>query len=51
MTSARTNTTADLASPPAAADTPWYELINDSPEPPEDAMQQFTTITMSCPLS
>ena len=45
MTSARTNTTADLASPPAAADTPWYELINDSPEPPEDAMQQFTTIT------
>ena len=45
MTSARTNTTADLASPPAAGETPWYELINDAPEPPEDAMQQFTTIT------
>ncbi len=27
-----------------AAETPWYELINDAPEPPEDAMQQADTI-------
>ncbi len=33
------------AQPTAAAGaTPWYELINDSPEPPEDAMQQASTI-------
>ena len=29
---------------PAEVDTPWYELISDAPEPPEDAMQQATTI-------
>ena len=28
----------------AAVETPWYELINDAPEPPEDAMQQADTI-------
>ncbi|MCY4580175.1 MAG: Uma2 family endonuclease [Chloroflexi bacterium] len=28
----------------AAVNTPWYELINDAPEPPEDAMQQASTI-------
>lgn len=27
-----------------AAETPWYELINDAPEPPEDAMQQADII-------
>ena len=37
------------ANPPAqpttaAQETPWYELINDAPEPPEDAMQQSSTI-------
>ena len=37
------------ANPPAqpittAEETPWYELINDAPEPPEDAMQQDDTI-------
>ena len=42
-------TTAGSKSPPtasatAAVDTPWYELINDAPEPPEDAMQQADTI-------
>ncbi len=34
-----------LSSPAAAAvDTPWYELINDAPEPPEDSMQQASTL-------
>ena len=28
----------------ATEETPWYELINDAPEPPEDAMQQVSTI-------
>ena len=28
----------------AADERPWYELINDAPEPPEDAMQQVDTI-------
>ena len=42
-------TTARTKAPPAssatdAADIPWYDLINDAPEPPEDAMQQFRTI-------
>ena len=33
------------ASPlPDAVEGPWYELINDAPEPPEDAMQQASTI-------
>ena len=33
------------ASPlPDAVEAPWYELINDAPEPPEDAMQQADTI-------
>ena len=37
------------ANPPARSttpteETPWYELINDAPEPPEDAMQQSSTI-------
>ena len=41
-------TTARSKAPPlslaTAAETPWYELINDAPEPPEDAMQQANTI-------
>ena len=33
------------ASPlPDAVEAPWYDLINDAPEPPEDAMQQADTI-------
>ena len=40
MTTARTDAT--LAD--AAVETPWYELINDAPEPPEDAMEQASTI-------
>ncbi len=39
-----TTTGAKASSAPAAVETrPWYDLIDD-PEPPEDAMQQFTTI-------
>ena len=42
-------TTAGSNSPPspsatATVEIPWYELINDAPEPPEDAMQQADTI-------
>ena len=39
-------TTAGSKSPSmsSAVDTHWYELINDAPEPPEDAMQQASTI-------
>ena len=39
-------TTIGRKSPPTASavDTPWYELINDAPEPPEDAMQQADII-------
>ena len=39
-------TTIGRKSPPTASavDTPWYELINDAPEPPEDSMQQASTI-------
>ena len=43
-------TTPSIKSPPAsstpadAEDIPWYELINDAPEPPEDAMQQASLI-------
>ena len=44
MTSSRTNATANPAPTAAAGKTPWYELINDAPEPPEDAMQQYPTI-------
>lgn len=44
MTSARANATAKSARPPAADETPWYELISEVPEPPEDAMQQADTI-------
>ena len=34
----------DVASAGAAVGVPWYELINDAPEPPEDAMEQASTI-------
>ena len=44
MTSAGTKATAVLAPPHTDGETPWWELINDAPEPPEDAMQQATTI-------
>ena len=42
-------TTPRTKAPPAssatdAAEIPWYELINDAPEPPEDAMQQADII-------
>ena len=44
MTSARTKTTTAIAPPPTDGEIPWYELISDAPEPPEDAMQQVSTI-------
>ena len=43
-------TTGAKDAPPTAApsadakEIPWYDLINDAPEPPEDAMQQASTI-------
>ena len=41
-----TTTGAESAPRPTAAagETPWYELISDVPEPPEDAMHQASTI-------
>ena len=43
MTTARSKVSSSSSIAPAV-DTPWYELINDAPEPPEDAMQQADTI-------
>ena len=40
MTSSRTNATANSAPTTAVQDTPWYELINEVPEPLEDGMVQ-----------
>ncbi|MYE53580.1 MAG: Uma2 family endonuclease, partial [Chloroflexi bacterium] len=42
-------TTPRTEAPPASsatdtAEVPWYELINDAPEPPQDAMQQADII-------
>ena len=39
-----TTPTTKAATLPNAVEAPWYELINDAPEPPEDAMQQADTI-------
>ena len=44
MTTARTITMAKPASPPAAGEIPWYELL-DVPEPPEDGMLEDDVIT------
>ena len=44
MTTARTNAPQSANATTDAVETPWYELINDAPEPPEDAMQQADTI-------
>ncbi len=35
---------ATIAASTDADELPWYELINEAPEPPEDAMQQADTI-------
>ena len=40
MTTAKTHALAA----DAAVETPWYELLNDAPEPPEDSMQQADVI-------
>ena len=44
MTTARTKATTAPSAKADATETPWYELINDAPEPPEDAMQQADII-------
>ena len=44
MTTARTKSPPTSPATDAVEELPWYELINDAPEPPEDAMQQDDTI-------
>lgn len=39
MTTAKTDAEAGVA-----VDTPWYDLLNDAPEPPEDAMEQASVV-------
>ena len=44
-------TTARTKAPPAssatdAAETPWYDLINEVPEPPEDGLVEDAVITL-----
>ena len=39
-----TGAESDAQATTATEETPWYELISDVPEPPEDAMQQEETI-------
>ena len=40
MTTAKTHAPASTA----VVETPWYDLLNDAPEPPEDSMQQADVI-------
>ena len=44
MTTARTKAPPASYATDAVDEIPWYELINDAPEPPEDAMQQASII-------
>ena len=44
MTTARTKAPPTSLADDAVEEIPWYELINDAPEPPEDAMQQAEII-------
>ncbi|MXY46082.1 MAG: Uma2 family endonuclease [Chloroflexi bacterium] len=44
MTTARTKAPSAPLADDVVEEVPWYELINDSPEPPEDAMQQASII-------
>ena len=44
MTTARTKAPPAPLADDAVEEIPWYELINDAPEPPEDAMQQAEII-------
>ena len=44
MTTARTKAPPAPLADDAVDEIPWYELINDAPEPPEDAMQQADII-------
>ena len=44
MTTVRTKVPSAPLADDAVEEIPWYELINDAPEPPEDAMQQASTI-------
>ena len=45
MTTARTKAT-NASSAKSAAETPWYELINEVPEPPEDGLVEDAVITL-----
>ena len=44
MTTARTKAPPAPSALDAVEEIPWYDLIPDAPEPPEDAMQQVDTI-------
>lgn len=44
MTTAGTKATPAPLADDTLEEIPWYELINDAPEPPEDAMQQASII-------
>ena len=46
MTTARAKSPPASSSPTDAAEIPWYELIPEVPEPPEDGMQQDDVITL-----
>ena len=46
MTTARTNAPQSANVTTDAVETPWYELIPEVPEPPEDGMQQDDVITL-----
>lgn len=46
MTTARTTVTQSANATKDAVETPWYELIPEVPEPPEDGMQQDDVITL-----
>jgi len=45
MTTARTKATT-ASSAKSAAETPWYDLINEVPEPPEDGLVEDAVITL-----
>lgn len=46
MTTGAQNAPATTAPSADVEETPWYDLIDEVPEPPEDGMQQDDTITL-----
>lgn len=46
MTTAKTKATIASSATGAAVETPWYELINEVPEPPEDGLVEDAAITL-----